>query len=384
MGLFSKLVSTLTGGDVLGVAANIFGNIMGASNNSAANRTNLQIAQMNNEFNERMLEKQLAYNWKALMQEQAYDTEKWQGQTASNLRNNLFLQRDAQAYNSAVAQRIRLEAAGLNPYMMMDGGSAGTSGTASASAGAGGSPSAKGINPPTATPVQVQPYIPDITGITDILGRLMDIEAMKGVRGAQERNLDSDTQGKNITNLYLGGKHQADIEYTRALTGKAITENGRMQALLPYEINSMNNQLLLIMAQRSKLMLESHLTEKELKYFDSNMIADLQVKAAQYYSLMKAGYLSEKQARLAVNMAAKVAAETTGINAANKYADSVAFWSWYTTKQNAIKSNWDAASAKQIYDINDKTLRQMGSDYWNPFRYVGTLLSGAGTALIKR
>ena len=52
------------------------------------NRNNLQIARENNEFNERM----------------------W------NLQND---------YNTPVMQRARLEAAGLNPYLMMDGGSAG-------------------------------------------------------------------------------------------------------------------------------------------------------------------------------------------------------------------------------------------------------------------
>lgn len=52
------------------------------------NQTNRYIAEQNNEFNERM----------------------W------NLQNE---------YNSPVMQRARLEAAGLNPYLMMDGGSAG-------------------------------------------------------------------------------------------------------------------------------------------------------------------------------------------------------------------------------------------------------------------
>lgn len=52
------------------------------------NRNNLLIAQQNNAFNERMWDKQ-------------------------------------NEYNSPAAQRARLEAAGLNPYLMLDGGSAG-------------------------------------------------------------------------------------------------------------------------------------------------------------------------------------------------------------------------------------------------------------------
>ena len=57
------------------------------------NRNNLLIAQQNNAFNERMWNKQ-------------------------------------NEYNSPAAQRARLEAAGLNPYLMLDGGSAGIAETA--------------------------------------------------------------------------------------------------------------------------------------------------------------------------------------------------------------------------------------------------------------
>ena len=57
------------------------------------NANNYKIAQENNAFNERMIDKM-------------------------------------NDYNSAVNQRKRLEEAGLNPYLMMDGGSAGTATTA--------------------------------------------------------------------------------------------------------------------------------------------------------------------------------------------------------------------------------------------------------------
>lgn len=64
------------------------------------NETNMQIAQMNNQWSEKMMEKQ-----------HQYDLEMWN-------KNN--------EYNTASAQRQRLEDAGLNPSLMMNGGSAGT------------------------------------------------------------------------------------------------------------------------------------------------------------------------------------------------------------------------------------------------------------------
>lgn len=69
------------------------------------NKSSAEEAQKNREFQERMLDKQLNY---ASMQ--------WE--------------RDAR-YNSASAQRKRLEQAGLNPYLFMSGGSAGTASSVS-------------------------------------------------------------------------------------------------------------------------------------------------------------------------------------------------------------------------------------------------------------
>lgn len=73
--------------------------ILGNKSQSDVNKTNMKIAQMNNDWSERMMEKQ-----------HAYDVEMWN-------KNN--------EYNSAEAQRRRYEAAGLNPSLMMQGSSAG-------------------------------------------------------------------------------------------------------------------------------------------------------------------------------------------------------------------------------------------------------------------
>lgn len=93
----------LTAGIIAG-AGSLIGGLFGGSGSKKAakyqlqaaretNRMNYQIAQENNAFNERMWDKQ-------------------------------------NAYNSPVEQRKRLEQAGLNPNLMMNGGSAGTAETA--------------------------------------------------------------------------------------------------------------------------------------------------------------------------------------------------------------------------------------------------------------
>lgn len=89
----------------------LLGGIFGASSQSAANSANLKavretnqanykIAQMNNEFNEKQTDKMLAWQRR-----------QWE---------------DTNTYNSATSQVGRLRDAGLNPYLMANGGTAGS------------------------------------------------------------------------------------------------------------------------------------------------------------------------------------------------------------------------------------------------------------------
>lgn len=95
-----------------GVLGNVLGGIFGSKSQSSANKTNLQINRENNAFNA----------------EQAQINRDW----TESLWNK------SNTYNSAVSQRQRLEQAGLNPYLMMNGGNAGVataqSGTAASAA----------------------------------------------------------------------------------------------------------------------------------------------------------------------------------------------------------------------------------------------------------
>ena len=94
-------------GDIASGIANV------ASTNST-NRTNMRINQMNNEFNAAEAEKA-----------RQFQLDMW------NKTNE---------YNSASAQRSRLEQAGLNPYLMMNGGSSGIAQSAGSSAPASAAP----------------------------------------------------------------------------------------------------------------------------------------------------------------------------------------------------------------------------------------------------
>lgn len=107
-------ISNVTGNGLLQAGSSLIGGIFGAIGQRKANEMNMKINQMNNEFNERMLDKQLAFQ-----------NEMWE---------------KTNEYNTASNQRARLEEAGLNPYMMMSGGNAGTATSQSGGSASAASP----------------------------------------------------------------------------------------------------------------------------------------------------------------------------------------------------------------------------------------------------
>ena len=93
------LLGSITGG-LLGIGSSAIQNSQNRQNVRETNQMNYKINQMNNQFNERMA-----------MQQRDFQENMWNKENA---------------YSTASAQRQRLEEAGLNPYLMMNGGSAGT------------------------------------------------------------------------------------------------------------------------------------------------------------------------------------------------------------------------------------------------------------------
>lgn len=93
-----------------GLTSNLLGGIFGKNSQDSANKTNILINRENNKFAAEQA--QLNRNYQTAMWNKSND------------------------YNSALSQRQRLEAAGLNPYLMMNGGSAGTAQSVQGSAAA--------------------------------------------------------------------------------------------------------------------------------------------------------------------------------------------------------------------------------------------------------
>lgn len=103
-------------GSAISVGAGLLGSIFGSSGANRTNRTNLQIARETNKANMQIAKEANEANYKLWQEQNQANIDMW------NMEND---------YNTATNQRKRLEDAGLNPYLMMNGGSAGTAGSIS-------------------------------------------------------------------------------------------------------------------------------------------------------------------------------------------------------------------------------------------------------------
>lgn len=163
-------MSLTLAGATLGAAAvggfgSLLSNLFGSKNQSSANATNIHLAQLNNQFNERMMQKQMDYNMMM-----------WDKQNA---------------YNTPAEQMKRLKAAGINPYMALGNVQSGQAG------------SAGGINPAQGTPARVEAFQPDFSGIGQAVQNYVSNRIMQdtanadiGVKNQQEEQLRIENQYK--------------------------------------------------------------------------------------------------------------------------------------------------------------------------------------------
>lgn len=249
----------------------------------ASNKGNSNIAQQNNAFNEKMLQKQMDYNTEMYHQQLG---DQWD--FYNDAKQNSW---DMLEYNSASNQRQRLEAAGLNPYLMMNGGSAGTASVSNGTSAT--SPSAQGVTPPTATP-----YSADYSGIAQGLGLAMDQvlrEPERDVKRAEADNL-------RIEGKYKAAKMMAEIVQMRT---QAKTQEGRLALdKLIYSMNkdlassqmAVNDQNIANMRAQNKLInVQTLLADKQLSWMDAQMKMDLAQKTADIQLKYAQGALTRKQ-----------------------------------------------------------------------------------------
>lgn len=305
-------------GSAIGAGSSLLGGVGTAFAQNAANE---KIAQMNNAFNEKMFDKQVAYN-KEMYQQQLGDQWKFYNDSKENAWDLVANQQQFQTdmwnknneYNSASSQRERLEAAGLNPYMMMNGGSAGAAQTMSGSAGAapsGGAPSGQGVTPPTATS-----YSADYSGIAAGLGRAIDVLSSMPDRKVKEAQADN----LRIEGKYIAGKAMAQILQmkTEAKTKEARLSLDRLIADFDNNLKASNMAVNEQNIAESKARMQLAVTEnlfrqKQLDFLPQQQKLELAQAAADIAFKRSSGYLNNVKAQHEIKKIAETVARTSEV-----------------------------------------------------------------------
>lgn len=251
----------------LGALTGIGGLIGNAISTRKTNQMNYRISQMNNEFNERMMREQMSWN-----------EEMWNKQNE---------------YNTPANQRARLEAAGLNPYMMLDGGSAGIAS------------SANGVSPASASgnPV-MQPYNFDTSSISGMLGNMAQM--VYGYQLQQEQIEHIRTE-----NEYVGADMLAKIMQIREETYS--TQQKRMLDSLIYDIMKDTKDSVIkgkfnevLLQEEQKRLMAIDVANRRIDLKDKQLFTEKFGNGPLYYDFLARVYdlstkdLTQKQLRQAI------------------------------------------------------------------------------------
>lgn len=268
-----------------GVLGNVLGGIFGSKSQSSANKTNLQINRENNAFNA----------------EQAQINRDW----TESLWNK------SNSYNSAVSQRQRLEQAGLNPYLMMNGGNAGV---ATAQSGTAAS---------AAQSAHMEAYDPTnaFNGASNAISNAINsyyanIERSNSAQQMAAQSSLMEEQAKNwrIRNIYEGLRQQYEINklshdsnnsfetymLTKAKRKLAWETFGSDVQYKQNQVNIQNQQMELNSMSIIEKNLNNSMLQVQLNYLPQQMRAQINATLADAAYKYALGQLTRQQAQTEV------------------------------------------------------------------------------------
>ena len=233
------------------------------------NQANREIAEMNNQYNRENLERQIDEQWKM-----------W------NAENE---------YNSASAQRQRIEEAGLNPYMMMSGGSAGTASSMTAPSAA---PADTSGTQQTGAPM-VAGHVEPVFGMDRLQKMVQIIDAIKGV-ASSAMGFANDYQeyvGQGLENYRT---RESMSDYLATIRG-----NAQVASAQGYFAKQSEGLKMLGVAMDNNLKgiasianaYSAALTIKEFQNYDMNQQLSIASKVAEVFDRYNQGEISYYKAK---------------------------------------------------------------------------------------
>lgn len=278
-------------------------------------------------------------------------------------------------YNTAVNQRKRLEEAGLNPNLMMNGSAGSVSGTVpSTGMSNSGETLAQGINAVGSSAAQM-------------IAQQMDINAQAGVRSAEARKAEEEadytgqmTESQRMQNMFL-------LQTLSAQTKNLELKNVYQELENQYARDSLDARVDLVTAQNKSLANRAYLDamnasliqtqnaiqKVNLAWLPAEKKAGLANVVAQSKLFAQQAKMSNAAARMYVSSACLNYAQKEGIDTDNRFRESINELSKDATQtQNAI--------LEQSYEDSKSGLNPL-------WRFLGisggTVAAGAGYVLGK-
>lgn len=275
---------SLLAGIATGIGA-LGGALFGKKSTDSANKTNLKINQMNNDFNAREAQKA-----------RDFQLDMW------NKENE---------YNKASSQRKRLEEAGYNPYMSdaQAGTAAGMSGTSAATA-AGAAP-------------QV-PYTPDFQSVGVNLASALKMMSEKKQTDIENLNMSDLLRSQIWQNIGATDWRNASPE-ARAYNlsqGRKAAELG--MASLEENLSNQRWSNNLLVANIANSLLDAEAKTIMNKYLDENQRAELNIKAANYEYLVMSGQMKRQEVKNLIADEILTYAKARGQKISNRIAEQTA------------------------------------------------------------
>lgn len=257
----------------LSAIAGIGSSLISANSQRKANEANMRIAQMNNEWSERMMNKQHQYNVAMMTSQNQFAQQ--QAADANAFTEKMW--NKTNEYNSAKNQAARLREAGLNPALVMSGQNAGTAQGASGVNGA--VPSGNGVGLPSPSSATMQPI--NYNGIGTAINEAMQLHQL-------QQRTSAETNWMNTQSVVAKAKAAAEVAEIAERTRGHKFQNKLNEATESIIAATRNEQYLnevqkrLNAEQQEKLMVQDGIFRQlEIEAFPQRLAMDVAVMASQ-------------------------------------------------------------------------------------------------------
>lgn len=256
--------------------------LLNAASQYSTNKVNKDIAQMNNEFNERMMDKQF--------------------------QNDVRLMEMQNDYNDPLQQVQRLRQAGLNPAFALG------------QVASGSATSARPIGTGMPSAQQVNMQAPQFSGLTDAMRYLLERKQVD----ANVAKTNSETRANNLNFQFLVARNLAELnEITQR--GRGLKFDNKMKAIKSSMYRDMlgadyeNKKLQNLDLQQSTQMkhFQTLMLEKQFNVFDTEFKMRMADVVSQIELRMAQKQLTENQAKHELEKWLETQEKTNGLKISN-------------------------------------------------------------------